>query len=742
MKKILIIIPWIIALCLVLHFNAGAEIPAGANSSSYQVVIVGAGFAGLTAAYFLQDYDILVLEKEDRVGGRVYSGLYEGVHYAKGAEYMGAPYGALKRMVEELNLIPIEIPAPMDGKYYQGQFYYGEDEIEEMFVAHSSRQEYRNFVAEILNLYDKYEEIPLFDFNSSLAPLDLKTADQWFSEKGWSNIYRHYYNVSSRGLFGAAMSEISMLGFLPEIAFDYEEEEGLTGNQTNIDGLTGATPRAAGVTDSYTFNGGIAEVTNAIADVLGRRVQLNSTVTAVTREGSGYAVRYNDGGGTPMTVRAEVVILAVPAPVAIQIGDGVLSAEQRSIMEQIPYSVYITLALFSRTPIFDKAFDLAVPDGYFFTDLYDSTWIRDNGSNTPQSLYINSVYIAPAFYTDTSLYSMPEAEVLSRTYTDLEKLFPGAQAKVFDYDLHRFQYAYPVMTLDTYSRLTRLHRITHGSLLLAGDYMIYPTFEAAVDSGYLAALKARRKLSTPPSGGGDYNGDGTSDIAIFRGGSGLWAIRGVSRFYFGGDGDYPVSGDYNGDGRVEAGIFRFSSGLWAIRGVNRTYFGNPFYLTVPADYDGDGCCDRAVFRPDSGLWAVQGTTRIYFGSSNDRPVPGDYNGAGGDQVGVFRGRSGLWAIRGFTRLYFGCSNDTPVPGSFSLNPGIRPAIFRPASGLWAIRGATRTYFGAASDLPVPGNYTGNGIDKIGIFRGYSGLWALHGTSRIYFGGEGDRPVTR
>jgi len=45
---------------------------------------------------------------------------------------------------------------------------------------------------------------------------------------------------------------------------------------------------------------------------------------------------------------------------------------------------------------------------------------------------------------------------------------------------------------------------------------------------------------------GDFtdNGDGTYDVGIFRGGSGLWAIKGETRIYFGATGDWPVP--YNG----------------------------------------------------------------------------------------------------------------------------------------------------------------------------------------------------
>ncbi len=86
------------------------------------------------------------------------------------------------------------------------------------------------------------------------------------------------------------------------------------------------------------------------------------------------------------------------------------------------------------------------------------------------------------------------------------------------------------------------------------------------------------KWGAPPSSciidSGDYTGDGTSDLAVFRSASGLWAVKGVTRAYFGGSADAPIPGGYKGDGKDYPGIFRGTSGLWAIRGVTRTYFGS------------------------------------------------------------------------------------------------------------------------------------------------------------------------
>ncbi len=242
--------------------------------------------------------------------------------------------------------------------------------------------------------------------------------------------------------------------------------------------------------------------------------------------------------------------------------------------------------------------------------------------------------------------------------------------------------------------------------------------------------------------GGDYNGDGTSDIAIFRGSNGMWSVRGVTRAYFGSSSDLPVPGDYNGDGATDIGIFRPGSGLWGIRGLTRIYFGSSSDIPVPGDYDGDGTCEVGIFRDSSGLWSIRGVSRAYFGTSGDLPVPGDYDGDGGKEIALFRGSSGLWAIQGLPRVYFGGSSDAVVPGDYNGDGTWEAGIFRGTSGMWAVRDVTRTYYGTSIDQPVPADYNGDSKDDMGIFRSSLGLWGIRNVSRAYFGAVGDVPVTR
>jgi len=240
----------------------------------------------------------------------------------------------------------------------------------------------------------------------------------------------------------------------------------------------------------------------------------------------------------------------------------------------------------------------------------------------------------------------------------------------------------------------------------------------------------------------DFNGDGTDDIGVFRPASGLWAIRGVTRFYFGTTGDYPVCGDYYGDGTARIGVFRDIQGLWAIRRITRFYYGATEDLPVVADYDGDGLCDIGVFRPSIGLWAIPEVTRFYFGSDGDHPQPGDYTGDGTAEGGIYRESDGLWALRDSSRIYFGGAGDNPVRGDFNGDGTVDIGIFRGSNGLWAARMVTRTYFGTGGDNPVPAYFDGNRVADIAVFRESSGLWAIQGFSRIYFGKGDDIPLSR
>ncbi len=240
----------------------------------------------------------------------------------------------------------------------------------------------------------------------------------------------------------------------------------------------------------------------------------------------------------------------------------------------------------------------------------------------------------------------------------------------------------------------------------------------------------------------DYNGDGTSDIAVFRPSTGMWSVRNLTRVYLGSSSDDAVPADYDGDGTTDVAVFRDSAGLWSVRSLTRFYLGAAGDQPAPGDYDGNGTAAAGIFRDPSGLWSVRELTRVYLGSTGDRAIPGYYGGSGSRQIAVFRGSTGLWSVRSLTRFYLGLSTDGLVPGDYSGSGRWEGGIFRSSAALWAIRNLTRIYLGAAGDWAQPADYDGDGVDEAAVFRDSTGLWSVLGLTRVYFGATGDVPATR
>src|SRR5262249_6336223 len=164
-----------------------------------------------------------------------------------------------------------------------------------------------------------------------------------------------------------------------------------------------------------------------------------------------------------------------------------------------------------------------------------------------------------------------------------------------------------------------------------------------------AALGAILKL-TPV----DFDGDGKSDIAVYR--SGTWFILrsssgGATAAAWGGAvQDIPVPGDYDGDGKTDIAIYR-DGGWYILRssaGGGRLLGGGglPQDIPVPGDYDGDGKTDIAIYR-DGGWYILRSsdggaTFTGWGGLPQDIPVPGDYDGDGKVDIAVYR--NGTWFI--------------------------------------------------------------------------------------------------
>lgn len=289
-----------------------------------------------------------------------------------------------------------------------------------------------------------------------------------------------------------------------------------------------------------------------------------------------------------------------------------------------------------------------------------------------------------------------------------------------------------------------------------------------------------RSVALVPSGGVvpptmrspfDFDGDGKTDISIFRPTPAEWwylksSNGGNAALQFGASGDLLTPADFTGDGKTDVALFRPSTGNWfVLRSEDFSFFAFPFGTSgdvpVPADYDGDGKADAAVFRESAATWYVSrssgGTDIVGFGATGDKPAVADYDGDGRADIAIWRPNavpSAAWWIRRSSNasvfaVLFGTSTDKAVYGDYTGDGKADMAFWRPATGEWnVLRSNDFSFFafpfGISSDVPVPGDYDGDGKFDAGVFRPSTNTWYIQrstaGTLIQQFGANGDLAI--
>jgi uncharacterized delta-60 repeat protein/CSLREA domain-containing protein len=284
----------------------------------------------------------------------------------------------------------------------------------------------------------------------------------------------------------------------------------------------------------------------------------------------------------------------------------------------------------------------------------------------------------------------------------------------------------------------------------------------------IGAFEYQFSDSIPSTAFVDFDGDGKTDVSIFRPSVGEWWYLRSSdssngAFRFGSSTDRIVPADYTGDGKTDVAFWRESSGEWFIlRSEDGSFYSFTFGTTgdipVPADFDGDGKADPAIFRPSNATWFILkssgGTTIQQFGTTGDLPVSGDYDGDGKSDLAIFRPSNGQWWLNRSSNqttnvFSFGTSSDKAVPADYTGDGKTDVAFFRPSSGEWFIlRSEDSSFysfpFGQTGDAPTPGDYDGDGKADPAVFRNSKTTWyklqSTSGFEALGFGLNGDLPV--
>ena len=307
------------------------------------VAIVGAGFAGLTAARRLrqQGKKVIVLEARDRVGGRAFNLPIEGGEVSEtGATFIGPTQDRIAALAAELGVGTFPT-------YNEG---------ENIYITPSQRLRYSDtgptgtappdpvtlldLAQLVLRLDEMSTEVPVdAPWNApNAARYDAQTLQSFVDANSATPQFRALVPLATRPIFGAEPSELSLLYVLFYIA--------ASGNETN----PGTFERNFNTRDGAQmsrFVGGSQLICERIAEKLGKRLVLRSPVKRIVQRRKEVVVHSRRAN-----VHAKRVIVAIPPTLTGRIKYSPRVPHERSaLIERLPQGTLTKV-----TAIYDRPF--------------------------------------------------------------------------------------------------------------------------------------------------------------------------------------------------------------------------------------------------------------------------------------------------------------------------------------------------------------------------------------------------
>ncbi|MGE0228120.1 MAG: flavin monoamine oxidase family protein, partial [Dehalococcoidia bacterium] len=324
--------------------------PSAASASSQpKITIVGAGIAGLNAAWYLQraGLNATVYEGSDRIGGRIWSGhdiMGPGLTTEIGGEFIDSGHKEMLRLTRRFDLDLIDVEAHSERDLIK-TFHFGgasktEDEVIEAFrpLAAVIAQDQQDVV---LNDYT--------DYNERAFELDHTALSDYLTQIGATGFIRDLLDVAYLTEYGCETEQQSALN----LVF-------LIGTKTNHGFQEfGASDQRCKVM------GGNDRVTSAIANDLDRPVRLGHRLVAVRPDGDGFICTFETASGV-REVATDVLLLTLPFSVLRHIDlDVTVPTVVRRYIDECGYGTNSKLVIgFDRRYWRD-----AGKNGLFFTDL-------------------------------------------------------------------------------------------------------------------------------------------------------------------------------------------------------------------------------------------------------------------------------------------------------------------------------------------------------------------------------------
>jgi monoamine oxidase len=323
--------------------TAAAALPEtsafGASRVKVDVVIVGAGLAGLTAARNLVKggHSVVVLEARDRVGGRILNHLLpDGQAVEAGGEFVGPTQTRVVSLARAFGIGTYKVYNEGDNVLLEGGNRSTYAAVPGLPNPPEDPQVFKDTIA-LLGPIDALGRQAGVKAPWKASKLDKQTIAQWSKSHAKSPITPLILDAANQALYGKDGTQVSVLfnAFYTAAAGDAKHA-----------GAYARLISAAGGAQESRLEGGSQLIAQAVAKSLGKRVRLSSPVHSITQTRKGVKVV-----AAGVTVEAKRAIVAVPPVLAREIKfTPALPASKQTLLKRYTPGDMIKVQLIYPTP--------------------------------------------------------------------------------------------------------------------------------------------------------------------------------------------------------------------------------------------------------------------------------------------------------------------------------------------------------------------------------------------------------
>ncbi len=431
------------------------------NESQTKVIIIGAGIAGLTAAWHLKKKGIesLVLEANETVGGRMQSIQAEDALIDTGAQFLSSAYSIIPDLIKETEL---------DYEWVETSDWVAivRENGASVFQPQHPWQLFTHHVLSLWSLLRLgFNRLKFLNLNKkSLNDIihwtkyDCISASDWVTEKYGKEIADQLVSPIFNGFYFQSINQSSAALAAALLAFSVYNPK------------------------TMTLSSGMGSLPRKLANEL--NIQTNVSVSNIVEISDGVKITSNSGAFS-----AEHVIVTTPAPVAKDLIQNPDIQTQKLLQTSYSSTILISLLISSN---WSPPSNIQKAYGLLYKSSLDCKIAAVSIENNKHSARKTKGFLVNVMLTDIyakEILHLSDEEIYQKIKTHIEKQFPSIYLHIQSKKIFRWEFAMPYTSIGRAKLVKEYYdtRNQNNRIWLAGDYLGFPWTDSAANTGLNAA---------------------------------------------------------------------------------------------------------------------------------------------------------------------------------------------------------------------------------------------------------------